>query len=143
MKNRAPRHWTCFFLGLFVLSIGIYAQMSCKIILDKHAAQLKSENYDFANGRLSLSGFEAFERKYKHDQEDSVHSWWVFTAVGCFLVGIGMMLYGLTRKKIDNDDIDRAACPECGELIAVTARVCRFCNAMIRPQERPRRRFNQ
>jgi hypothetical protein len=28
-------------------------------------------------------------------------------------------------------------------LIAVTARVCRFCSAMLLPQERPRRRFGK
>jgi multisubunit Na+/H+ antiporter MnhB subunit len=141
--TKGPRRWNWFIVGLIVLTIGIFAAINRKIMYDEYTANLEGDNKDYAAGRLPLFGFEAFQHDLKRKEAWSR----IATLDWVGLIGVfgGLMLlaYGLTRKPGQKTDVDRYACPECGEPIAVTARVCRFCSAMLLPQERPRRRFGK
>jgi len=79
----------------------------------------------------------------------STGGWILFVAL---LWIIGLPVWCLTRgthwakvrekqereKKRDREV--RFNCPECGESIASTAKHCRFCNAVIADNDRPRKR---
>jgi hypothetical protein len=143
MDSLGPRRWDCFMVGMLVLSLGIVAQANCKIMQNEFSAKLHSDSIDLSRGNLPVSGFAAFIHQQKREKESENILWCSVFGIGGIFLGCILMAVGLMRKTVKENDIERQACPECGELIAVSARVCRFCNAMIRPEERPRRRFNQ
>lgn len=132
MDPCGPRRWDWFIVGLIVLTIGIFAAINRKIIQDEYTAKLASDDKDYSTGRLPLVGFDAFRHDLKRKEEkDRINTWEWVGGIGVFS-GLALLGYGLTRKRGQESDVDRYGCPECGELIAVTARVCRFCNASIK-----------
>jgi hypothetical protein len=140
MDPRGPRRWDCFMIGMIVLSLGIVVQANCKIMQNEFSAKLHSDSIDLSRGNLPVSGFAAFVHQQKRENESETILWWSVFGIGGIFLGCILMAVGLMRKPVRESDIERYACPACGELIAVTARVCRFCGIQIERSE-GRRRF--
>lgn len=47
------------------------------------------------------------------------------------------------RKRSQSKPTSRFKCPECGESIALEAKFCRFCNAIITSNDKPKKRIPQ
>jgi hypothetical protein len=143
--TKGPRRWNWFIVGLLALALGVFALFYHKILADTYSSNLRSDSHDYSTGRLPLRGFEAFAHNHKRAAEANTRETWGIVGASGVLLGLALLCVGLTRSapETNDSDVERFPCPECGELIAVTARVCRFCSAMLLPQERPRRRFGK
>lgn len=64
--------------------------------------------------------------------------WFVFGAL-FFLIAIIALLVAPAipeRKKIGPRKVPRFQCPECGELIATSAKLCHYCKAVITAKDK-------
>lgn len=69
------------------------------------------------------------------------HDFWTIFFISIFISWPATLVVVLLlpeKGEVSRKDAARFSCPECGESIAVAARSCRFCSAIITDEDKPK-----